>query len=227
MASAHPTRMCARQVLKENRFAKGVNTRPRPFGFGRDQRVSVFVVAFAIVAIARSPIAVAIVVAVKAVGIASTLAATGLLGASGHEVEFFTRQLDRGSEVGHVLHVGLLSICDISGGMFAVTAATLSLAARHQSGCTAAKFFCAAPQGACVFNLVFHFFCFSFFFVFRFILMAVRKATIELRAVNIFIGSTPGLMSFSDKFGTKTKRGDDRICEAFYAAAPKVATSAT
>ena len=90
------------------------------------------------------------------------------------------------------------------------------------------KFFYAAPQGACFsISFSFSFFILFYFFVFHFILMPVRKATIELRAVNIFIGSTPGLMSFSDKFGTKTKRGDDRICEAFYAAAPKVATSAT
>jgi hypothetical protein len=58
-------------------------------------------------------IAVAIVVAVKAVGIVRivpTLAATGLPvpPASGYEVEFFTRQLDRVGKLFHVVHVTLL-----------------------------------------------------------------------------------------------------------------------
>src|SRR5437764_7124568 len=57
-------------------------------------------------------IAVAIVVAVKAVGIVSTLTATGLLllPAGGYEVEVLIGQLDGVSEIGHLLHVGLLSL---------------------------------------------------------------------------------------------------------------------
>jgi hypothetical protein len=114
--------------------------------------------------------------------------------ARGHEIEFFIRQFDRVSESGHVLHVGLLSVCDISGGIFAVTAATLSLAARHQSGCTAAKIFLCGTARRLFFNLVFIFVFHSFYcFVFHFILMPVfRKATVELIAVNIFIGYALG-----------------------------------
>ncbi len=47
-------------------------------------------------------------------GAAATATATG---ASGYEIEFLIRQLDRVSEIGHLLHVGLLSVFDVSGGI--------------------------------------------------------------------------------------------------------------
>jgi hypothetical protein len=104
-------------------------------------------------------IAVAIVVAVKAVGIASTLAATGLLlrPAGGDEVEFLIGQLDGVSEIGHLLHVGLLWF-SVSGGILAVIAATLSLAARRQSGCTAEKSFLCGTARRYFFIVVLLFF---------------------------------------------------------------------
>jgi hypothetical protein len=101
---------------------------------------------------------------VATIAIATTPAATA---ARGHEIEFVIRQFDRVSEIGHILHVGLLSVCDISGGIFAVTAATLSLAARHQSGCTSAKTFLCVTAGAC-FSISFSFLFFIRFCVFGF-----------------------------------------------------------
>jgi hypothetical protein len=47
---------------------------------------------------------------------AAAVAATAT-GASGYEIEFLIRQLDRVSEIGHLLHVGLLSVFDVSGGI--------------------------------------------------------------------------------------------------------------
>jgi hypothetical protein len=78
--------------------------------------------------------------------IIASVVATIATCARGHEIEFFIRQFDRVSESGHVLHVGLLSVFDVSGGI-AVTAATLSLAARRQSGCTVAQIFFEARAG--------------------------------------------------------------------------------
>lgn len=48
---------------------------------------------------------------------AAAAAATTTTGASGYEIEFLIRQLDRVSEIGHLLHVGLLSVFDVSGGI--------------------------------------------------------------------------------------------------------------
>jgi hypothetical protein len=124
---------------------------------------------------------------VATIAVTTTPAATAT---RGHEIEFVIRQFDRVSEIGHILHVGLLSVFDISGGIFAVTAATLSLAARHQSGCTSAKTFLCVTAGACFsisfFIFVFHsFLCFWFFIV-----LTSPESDVELSAVNIFIGAT-------------------------------------
>ena len=48
---------------------------------------------------------------------AAAAAAAAATGASGYEIEFLIRQLDRVSEIGHLLHVGLLSVFDVSGGI--------------------------------------------------------------------------------------------------------------
>jgi hypothetical protein len=87
----------------------------------------------------------AVIIAIIAV---PTLAATRLGPASGYEVEFLIRQFDGVSEFGDLLHVGLLLVFDLSGEIVALTAATLSLAARRQSGCTVGQriFFAATPK---------------------------------------------------------------------------------
>jgi len=53
-------------------------------------------------------------VAAAAAAVAVAVAAAG---ASGYEIKFLIRQLDRVSEIGHLLHVGLLSVFDVSGGI--------------------------------------------------------------------------------------------------------------
>lgn len=55
-------------------------------------------------------------VATVAAAAVTAVAATAT-GASGYEIEFLIRQLDRVSEIGHLLHVGLLSVFDVSGGI--------------------------------------------------------------------------------------------------------------
>jgi hypothetical protein len=98
------------------------------------------------------------------VAFALVATATFVTPASGYEIEVLIRQFDRVSEIGNILHVGLLSVFDVSGGIFA---ATSSLAARRQSGCTAAKIFCAAPRGAL--------FSFPFFILSFFILLSCQS----------------------------------------------------
>jgi len=51
------------------------------------------------------------------VAAAAAAVAVAAAGASGYEIEFLIRQLDRVSEIGHLLHVGLLSVFDVSGGI--------------------------------------------------------------------------------------------------------------
>ena len=79
---------------------------------------------------------------------AAAVTATAVAPASGYEIEFFIRQFDGVSEFGDLLHVGLLLVFDLSGEIVALTAATLSLAARRQSGCTVGQriFFAATPK---------------------------------------------------------------------------------
>jgi hypothetical protein len=85
----------------------------------------------------------AVIIAIIAV---PTLAATRLGPASGYEIEFLIRQFDGVSEIGDLLHVRLPSGFDLSVETVAPTAATLSLAARRQSGCTVVQKFFAASQ---------------------------------------------------------------------------------
>jgi hypothetical protein len=68
-------------------------------------------------------------------------ATAALTVATGHEIEFSIRQFDGVSEIGDLLHVGLPSVFELSVETVALTAATLSLAARRKSGCTTDKIF--------------------------------------------------------------------------------------
>lgn len=54
---------------------------------------------------------------VAAAAAAVAVATATATGASSYEIEFFIRQLDRVSEIGHLLHVGILSVFDVSGGI--------------------------------------------------------------------------------------------------------------
>jgi hypothetical protein len=74
-----------------------------------------------------------------AIALPATLAAPSV--ATGHEIEFSIRQFDGVSEIGDLLHVGLPSVFELSVETVALTAATLSLAARRKSGCTTDKIF--------------------------------------------------------------------------------------
>jgi hypothetical protein len=56
------------------------------------------------------------IVAATTTPVVATATATAT-GARGYEIEFLIRQLDRVSEIGHLLHVGLLSVFDVSGGI--------------------------------------------------------------------------------------------------------------
>jgi hypothetical protein len=69
------------------------------------------------------------VVATIAVAATPAAAATAVTPAGGDEIEFLIRQLDWVSEIGHLLHVSLLSIFNVGGRMFVVTAAMSLLAA--------------------------------------------------------------------------------------------------
>jgi hypothetical protein len=100
---------------------------------------------------AAGAVKAAVIIAIIA---APTLAATPLGPASGYEVEFFIRQFDRVSEFGHLLHVGLLSVFDLIVETVALTAATLSLAARRQSGCTVGQKFFGQRQRLILYSLV-------------------------------------------------------------------------
>jgi hypothetical protein len=77
--------------------------------------------------------------------VAAIAAAAAMATSGGYEVELLIGQFDRVSKIGNVLHVGLLLIKwrDID-----ATAATSSLVARRQSGCTVAQIFCAALRSA-------------------------------------------------------------------------------
>jgi hypothetical protein len=127
------------------------------------------------VVIAQNIVRVDQAVLKNVISVAATLAAaaTAVIPASGHEIEFVIRQFDWVSDFGHLLHDGLLSSFKVGGGMFAVTAATLSLAARRQYGCTSrTNFFAATP-------------CAHFSFSYR----ANPVVDADLRNANILIDS--------------------------------------